>query len=107
MTDFHPVLAEFAYRRDVFEVFIWFGAAGLLTLVGFYVVAAVRRWALRRHAVATFTLQDLRDLRMRGELNEREFATLRAQLLDQMGATADGPSAPDEPNADCTGDGDP
>jgi hypothetical protein len=82
-----PVIVARIDTTDYLTVFLWFAAAGLLTLAGFYAVAAVRKWALRRDAVATFTLQDLRDMRTRGEISDREFATLRAQLLAQVDAT--------------------
>ncbi len=103
MADFNPVLAALTDSADILTVFLWFAAAGLLTLVGFYAVVAMRKWTLRRDAVATFTLQDLREMRGRGEINDREFATLRTQLLDQMGVTGEVPPTAADPGADDAG----
>lgn len=57
----------------------------LAIIVGIVIVVVVRRWAQREDRVDTFTFQDLRDMRARGEINEREFQAMRTALLLQMG----------------------
>ena len=44
----------------------------------------VRKWAQREEPVGSFTLEDLRDLRARGQITEQEFAALRAALLSDL-----------------------
>jgi|GEM_PF-1312860 len=86
---------------DVLEVFLWFAVAAAAALAGFYIAVAVRRWAQGSDTVQTFTFQDLRDMRARGQIDEREFAAMRAALLsrlnttDLQGGAADGDTAAD------------
>jgi hypothetical protein len=91
---------------QLLSIFIWFVVAGALVAVGFLAALAVRRWMQREEPVQTFTFQDLRDMRARGEISESEFAAMRAVLLaqaaapDDAGAEPRGPTKPDNPPAD-------
>ncbi len=73
---------------QIFSVFLWFVLAAVLGLAGFYAVMAVRRWVSREETVPTFTIQDLRDMRNRGDINDHEFVTMRAKLLAQLDLSA-------------------
>jgi len=88
---------------QVLSVFGWFAVASVAALAGFCVIIAVRRWTQREESVETFTFQDLRDMRSRGEITEREFAAMRAALVAQMSGEVPSPpsllqeSGPAEP----------
>lgn len=58
---------------------IMFGA--VIGIAGAYFALAVRRWARSTPTAETFTLQDLREMRERGELQPREFEALRARMF--------------------------
>jgi hypothetical protein len=62
---------------------------------GLYLAVAVRRWVQSEEPVGSFTLQDLRDMRARGEISAQEFATMRTALLAelQLASGAEPPSA--------------
>lgn len=62
-----------------------FAILAVLILAGTAVIVWTRRWIRRDPGVEPFTFQDLRDMKARGEINEREFAIMRAALLDRMG----------------------
>lgn len=80
---------------QVLGVFVSFAAIAILILVGFYAAVAVRRWIQREDKVQSFTFQDLRDMRARGEINEQEFAAMRGALLAQFDVDeAHGASSP-------------
>lgn len=68
------------------QLLLWFLVVVLLALGGFVAAMAVRRWAHREAAGENFTFQDLRELRMRGEISEREYTAMRAALLGKMDA---------------------
>ncbi|MBI5864090.1 MAG: SHOCT domain-containing protein [Planctomycetes bacterium] len=53
----------------------------LLIVVGYVVVRFVRGRMRKETADGTFTLQDLRTMRDRGELSEAEFARMRDALV--------------------------
>ncbi len=82
---------------DVLSVFVWFGVAAAAALAGFYAALAIRRWAQRDEPAATFTIQDLREMRARGEITEHEFHAMRAALLARMEADQTDP-APQPPD---------
>lgn len=63
------------------NVFVWFAVAAIASVGGYYLVVAVRRWTQREVQVETFTLQDLRDMRARGDISAQEFSAMRAALL--------------------------
>lgn len=97
-------LAASAGSGDILTLFVWIVVAAIASLSGFYIAIAVRRWAQRDERAQCFTIQDLRELRARGQINDREFAAMRATLLAQFGdadendATAvdDEPRPPDD-----------
>ena len=89
---------------DVFTVFFWFAGAAALALLGFYLALALRRWAQRDQRVETFTFQDLRDMRARGQISEREFAAVRAALLARHQPGSLGEEPPADPGAAPPGD---
>ena len=92
MPEFGPILANRSWfvlsavagAGDVLGIFIWFIVAAVLVLCGYYVAVAVRRWVQRDETVATFTIQDLRDMRARGQISDQEFAAMRTALLAQL-----------------------
>jgi uncharacterized membrane protein len=87
---------------DIVPLFIWTAVVVVVALAGFGVAVAVRRWMSREEPIETFTFQDLREMRARGDISEQEFAAMRAALLARMDLEADpresaGPtSAPSE-----------
>ena len=61
--------------------------AGIVTLG--VVAVAMRRWMMRDESTTTgpaFTLQDLREMRDRGDITSQEFDTMRAGILGSYGA---------------------
>lgn len=70
--------------NDILVIFVWFTVAAVLGLGGYYIVVAVRRWVQREESIGTFTIQDLRDMRARGQINDQEFAAMRSALLAQL-----------------------
>ncbi len=80
-------LAATPAAGDVLEVFFWFAVAAAAALAGFYIAVAVRRWAQGSDAIQSFTFQDLRDMRARGQIDEREFTAMRAALLSRLNTT--------------------
>jgi len=75
-------------------VFLWFAAVVVAGVCGFYLAMRVRKWAQRDERAGNFTLQDLRDLRARGQLTEQEFAALRAALLSELQIAPDAARPP-------------
>ena len=68
--------------------------------VGVVIVAYVRRWARRDEPVHTFTFQDLRDMRTRGDITEAEFNAMRGALLADLSVEQPpdpGPAPPASP----------
>ncbi len=63
----------------------WLVVVVAAILAGFAAVVAVRKWARREVRAEAFTIQDLRDLRARGQITEAEFVAMRATLLQEMG----------------------
>ena len=59
----------------------------VLIFVGTVIIVWVRRWVRRDAAPDIFTVQDLREMRDRGEISAREFEVMRAALLSRMLAT--------------------
>ncbi len=86
------ILGKVPGPDELLSLFLWFGAAAVAAVAGYCVVLAVRRWAQREERVPTFTFQDLREMRARGQISEQEFASMRDALLIQAGATAGEPS---------------
>lgn len=69
---------------DLVGVFLWFAVVAVASLAGFYLVVALRRWMQRETRVESFTLQDLRDMRARGDISDQEFSAMRAAMLAQQ-----------------------
>jgi uncharacterized membrane protein len=92
-----PILAGSSAGEQFLTVFIWFAAAAVLALGGFYLVVAVRRWISRDQVISTFTIQDLRELRDRGDITELEFTAMRAKLLAQLDLSGPGDASDSAP----------
>jgi hypothetical protein len=74
------------------ELAVW-GAvlAGLVLALVLFVYFYRSHMGLRRSgADPVFTLQDLRDMRLRGEISKKEFDCLRAKVLAKAGAVLEG-----------------
>ncbi len=69
---------------QLLPVFLWFAVGAGFMLAGLYAVVAIRRWIHREDKISTFTFQDLRDMRARGEITEQEFAAVRNALLARL-----------------------
>jgi hypothetical protein len=76
---------------------LWVMLAAILGVAGTRLALAVRRRFRTDPPTQTFTLQDLRELRDKGELSEQEFAALRALTLSRM--AADAPDSAERPDA--------
>ena len=63
------------------------------TMCGLYVVFALKRWLRRDESIQNFTLQELRELRERGELTSAEFEALRGELIARVGRDPEGGAA--------------
>ena len=70
-----------ATNIDILPVAIWVGIAVLLSFAALLVIRWVRAWAQADSETEVFTLQDLRDMRARGDITETEFQTMRAEIL--------------------------
>lgn len=79
-------LAAIPNASDLLTVFLWFAVAAVLVAAGFVAALAVRRWTQREQSVVSFTFQDLREMRSRGDITDAEFAAMRAALLGEMNA---------------------
>lgn len=79
------------------SIVITFATLVGLILVGSLIIAAVRRWLRRDGPAQSFTFQDLREMRTRGDITEDEFVRMRAAMLAQMGAGNE-PSKPTPPD---------
>ena len=69
---------------NFFPVFGWLVFTIAAILAGLIVVFAVRRWAAREVKTEGFTIQDLREMRARGEISEQEFQSMRTTILAAM-----------------------
>ena len=67
--------------QQLVSLMMWFAVAAVASLVGFFIVVYVRKWAQRDERIENFTFQDLRDMRARGEISEQEFQAMRGTLL--------------------------
>ena len=57
--------------------------AAVAGIGGVYLAVRVRRWSRREEPCKTFTLQDLREMRARDEINDQEFQALRAEIISR------------------------
>ena len=78
------VIAATPGAGEVLTLFVWFVLVAVIALSGFYIAIAIRRWSQREVRPATFTFQDLRNLRASGQINDREFAAMRVALLAEL-----------------------
>lgn len=85
--------------NELMSLLGWFAIAAVIAMGGSLVAVAVRRWAQRDDPAENFTFQDLREMRARGDITVKEFATMRAALLSQLQVEEDR-SAEDEGAAD-------
>lgn len=85
---------------ELLTIFAWFAIAALAALGGIYLLLAVRKWTQREQRTITFTIQDLRDMRARGEITEQEFAAMRATLLAQLDVPHSAGAPAPRPGAD-------
>src|SRR5438309_443917 len=58
-----------------------FMLATIAAVGGFYVARAVKRWMRRDQGAEAFTMQDIRDMKARGEITEAEFQAMRGAIL--------------------------
>jgi hypothetical protein len=80
------------------ELAVW-GAvlAGLVLALVLFVYFYRSRIGLRRSgADPVFTLQDLRDMHLRGVISKKEFDRLRARVLAEAGVVLDGSNPPND-----------
>ena len=101
-----PVLADAGGAQELLtHVLSWLGAlvGALVVLVG--VVGYYRRWWRRGEGPGQppWTLQELRELRARGDLEDDEYRQLRARLLGMTGSTGRADGGAVEGREDSTG----
>lgn len=70
--------------NDIVNLFVMFAVVAAVALGGLVVAAAIRRWSQKEEHAATFTFQDLREMRARGDISEAEFQSMRAALLAEL-----------------------
>ena len=104
------IVAAIPVTGELVSIFAWFAIVALAAVGGIYLMMAVRRWSQREESPVTFTIQDLRDMRDRGEISAAEFSAMRATILAQLEpAKPAGPPAPraggDETDKAAEGDG--
>lgn len=67
---------------NVFSIGLWIMFAAVIAIAGAYLALAVKRWYFRDDQPReTFTLQDLREMKKRGEISDHEFHAMRTALL--------------------------
>jgi hypothetical protein len=74
--------------QDAFTLFVMFAIVAALAIGGFLVAQLVKKWSRREEQAQNFTLQDLRELRARGQISDAEFTAMRAAILGKMGERA-------------------
>lgn len=88
--------------ENVWSIVTWSAVFLVLLVVGFMVVAAVRRYYRDDDADGAvgggpgFTLHQLRQMRRDGEINDEQYEKLRAQIAGSLGLGADDKSQPAE-----------
>jgi len=84
---------------DLLFQILYIGVPGVAALIAGYVLTRrYRRQLERTTREAPFTLQDLRDLRARGEITDQEYESMRAMMIGR--ATHERPAAPPGSAAD-------
>ena len=79
---------------ELLTIFAWFAIVALAAVGGIYLVMAVRRWAQHEQRAATFTIQDLREMRARGDISDQEFAAMRSAILAELDTPRPKPTPP-------------
>jgi len=86
------------------SVGLWLGLAAVLLVAGAAVARSLGRWVRRHEPTPAFTLEELREMRRRGEITEQEFAALRAEVLGRLaGSTPFAPSSDGPPDGPASG----
>jgi uncharacterized membrane protein len=85
------ILATLADSAAYFPADLLLTLAVVLVVCGAGLVIAymVKRWSRREHTSQTFTLQDLRELRDRGDITDPEYVALRTEILGRAGRQLD------------------
>ncbi len=81
--------------RDLVPLFMWIGLAVVVLVIAGIVVMAVRRRMLSgvdASAGEATLMQDLRDMRDRGEISDEEFRSIRATMVERAKASMDAAS---------------
>lgn len=65
----------------------------LLAVGGLGCALWIKRWMRSEQRAESFTLQDLREMRARGEISPREFETLKAEIINSVATEPGGRSA--------------
>ncbi len=82
------LLAQATRQIDWPEVALWLGVLAILIAIAGVAVALIRRAVRNAGSIRepAFTLQDLREMRDRGDLTEVEYQAARTAALGQAGA---------------------
>ncbi len=81
------------------SIAVWVGIAVVLVLVGGLAVRRLRNWVRRDDSAGALTMQDLRDMRDRGQITPEEYEVMRQKLIARYSdSPAPAPHA-DEPDA--------
>lgn len=79
------------------RVGLWVMVAAILGIGGVLVAQRVRNWSRTDEKPSFFTLQDIREMRARGEISEQEFNDLRAAILGRAAEGLREPEPADKP----------
>jgi len=79
---------------ELLSLFGWVAVAAIIAVAGLLVAFAVRRWSQREDVPETFTFQDLREMRERGDITEHEYRAMRSNLLAGFDMDDSGPAGP-------------
>lgn len=83
---------------NVFTLGFLIMLAAIAAIGGFAVAARLRRWTTTEQPTEAFSMQDLREMRQRGQISDQEFETMRAAILGRRPREAPPPpSARDSP----------
>lgn len=82
-----------------FRILLLTGLLGVLIAAGYLLVRHIRKRFSADADDSAFTLQNLREMRARGEITEREYESMRAGLLGTMAAPPRTPLPKPRPDA--------
>jgi len=80
----------------ILSIAFWLALAAGVGIFGYVLARAVKRWTQSNDKPEAFTLQDLRDMRSRGEITAQEFDTMRAAILGRYAADSGPPQTQSE-----------